>query len=61
VLSGLLTVHDHPPILDKTVDDLQGLHCGSASLVLREPVEPLQHRQNVALSFLYECDCGALS
>ena len=30
----LLTVHYHSHILDKTVDDLEGLRCGYLSLIL---------------------------
>ena len=57
----MLTVHGHPHILDETVDDLKCLSCGSPSLVLREPVEPLQNSLNVLLSFLEEFDCITLS
>ena len=56
-----LTVHDHPHILDETVDDLKSLSCGSPSLILRESVESLQNRLNVLISFLEEFDCIALS
>jgi hypothetical protein len=58
---GLLTVHDHPHILDETVDNLEGLSCGNPSLVLRESVESLQDRIDVLLSFLYKFDWIALS
>jgi hypothetical protein len=46
----LSTVHDHPHVLDETVDD-----------ILREPVEALQDRLNILISFLYKFDCIALS
>jgi hypothetical protein len=39
--AGLLTVHNDPHILDKTVDNLEGLSCSDPSLVLRESVESL--------------------
>jgi hypothetical protein len=58
---GLLTVHDHPHILDETINDLEGLSCGNPSLVLRESVESLQDRFDVLLSFLYKSDWIALS
>jgi hypothetical protein len=56
-----LTVHDRSPILDETMNNLQCLNCGRPSLVLGEPVEPLQDRLNLVLSLLHECDCRALS
>jgi len=31
---GLLTVHNHPHILDETVDNFEGLRRGSTSLIL---------------------------
>ena len=43
------------------MNNFQCLYCGSPSLVLREPVQPLQDCPNVILSFLYECDWGVLS
>jgi hypothetical protein len=62
-MSTLLTGHDHPHILDETVDDLESLRCGSPSLVLRESVDSLQDRLDVLLSFLeeFDCQCIALS
>jgi hypothetical protein len=60
-ISTLLTGHDHPHILDETVDDLESLRCGSPSLVLRESVNSLQDRFDVLLSFLEEFDCIVLS
>jgi hypothetical protein len=60
-MSTLLTGHDHPHILDETVDDLESLRCGSPSLVLRESVDSLQDHLDVLLSFLEEFDCIALS
>ena len=46
----LLTVHYHPHILDKAVDDLEGLRCGYPSFILSESIEPLENRLNVLLS-----------
>src|SRR6266852_259691 len=43
-LVDLLTVHYHLHILDKTMDDLEDLCCGLPSLVLRQSVQPLDHR-----------------
>jgi hypothetical protein len=45
----LLTANDHPHIMHKTVDDLEGLHCGHPSLVLGESVQPLEHRIDYVL------------
>jgi hypothetical protein len=59
----LLTVHDHPHIqvLDETVDDFESLCCSSPSLILREPVQPMQDSPDVLLSFPYKIHCTALS
>jgi hypothetical protein len=59
----LLTLHDHLHILDKTVDDLESLDCGSLSLVVRESVEPLQDHLDFLLSqhFLHKFDYVALT
>ena len=43
------------------MDDVESLRSGSTSLVLREPIKPLQDRIDVLLSFLYRFDCVALS
>jgi hypothetical protein len=60
---SVLTVHDHTHILEKTVDYLESLSGSSFSLVLRQPVQPLQDRLDILLSekFLYKFDCDALS
>jgi hypothetical protein len=59
----LLTLHNHSHILDKTVDDLKSLRCGSASLIVRESIQPLEDRLDFLLSesFLYKFDCILLS
>jgi len=59
----LLTIHDHPHTLDKTVNDLKNVSCGSQSLVACESVQPLQDRLEVLLSenFLHRFDCVELS
>ena len=56
----LRTVHGRAHILDKTVDYLEGLSCGSPKLILREPIQPLQDRLNIPLSekFLYKFYCA---
>jgi hypothetical protein len=46
----LLTVHHLFHILEKAVDDLEGLRRGYPSLVLGESVYPLQYRLDVLLS-----------
>jgi hypothetical protein len=43
----LRTIHDHAHILDEAVDALESLSSGSPNLVLRESVQPLQHRFDV--------------
>jgi hypothetical protein len=59
----LLTIHDLRHILDEAVDDLEGLRCGSPSLVLRETIQSLQDRLYVLLSedSPHKCNCGALN
>jgi hypothetical protein len=37
-IMGLLTVHDLLHILEKTVDNLEGLHCGHPSLILGKSI-----------------------
>ena len=45
-----LTVHHHPHILDKTINDFEGL-CGSyLSLILCEPIQPLEYCIDLLLS-----------
>jgi hypothetical protein len=46
----LLTVHYLFHILEKAVDDLEGLCCGYPSLVDGESVQPLEYRLDVLLS-----------
>src|ERR1019366_3774186 len=62
-LVDLLTVHHHPHILDKPVDNLEGLHCGHPSLVLGESIQPLEYRFDVLLpkKFLSKFFCIASS
>ena len=60
---GLLTIHDNPHILDKTIDDLKNLRCGDPTLVRGESIKPFQHHLIVIPSkeLLYKCSCVALS
>ena len=46
----LLTVHYLVHILEKAVDDLEGLCCSCQSFVVGESVEPLEYRLDVLLS-----------
>jgi hypothetical protein len=46
----LLTTHYHLHILDKTMDDLQDLCYRLPSLVLRQSVQPLDHRLHFLLA-----------
>ena len=57
----MLTIHDDPHIqdLDETVDDFESLCCSSPSLILREPVQPLQDSFDV--SFPRKIHCTELS
>src|SRR5579863_4643757 len=59
----MLTVHDHPHILDETAENTESLCRGGPSLVLCESVKLLQDFLKVLLpeSFLYKSDCVALS
>jgi hypothetical protein len=54
-----LTVHDHPHILDETVNDPKRLRCRRPGLVLGESVQPLKNRLDTILSekFLYKFLC----
>ncbi len=45
-----LTVHHHPHIPEKTVDDLERLRCSYPSFILGEPIQPLEYRLDVFLS-----------
>jgi hypothetical protein len=58
-----LTVHDHPHILDETVDDLKCLCCRRPSLVLGKSVQSLKNRIDLILSkkLLYKFLCISLS
>jgi hypothetical protein len=47
---GLLTIHHHPNILNKTVDNFEGLRRGYPSLILGESIQPLDYRFDVLLS-----------
>jgi hypothetical protein len=46
----LLTLHYRFHILDKAMDDLEGLYSRYPSLVLGESVQPLEDRLNILLS-----------
>jgi hypothetical protein len=45
-----LTVHDHLHIIQKTVNNSQGLRHGHAGLFQREPVQSLQYGLDLAIS-----------
>ncbi len=59
----MLTVHEHPHILDQAVDNLEILSSSRPSLVMRESVQPLQDCLDFLLSenLLYKFDCVPLS
>ena len=63
-LVHLLTVHYPFHILEKTVNDLEGLRCRYPSLVLGETVLSLKYRLDVLLSnsqeLLEKCFCVSL-
>jgi hypothetical protein len=44
---NLLTVNHIPHILEKTIDDLEGLRRSHPSLILSEPIQPLKYRLDV--------------
>jgi hypothetical protein len=44
---NLLTVNHIPHILEKTIDDLEGLRRSYPSLILSEPIQPLKYRLHV--------------
>jgi hypothetical protein len=63
---SLLTIHDNPHILDKTIDDLENLRCGDPTLVQGELIQPFQHQWHHLIvipskELLYKCPCVALS
>jgi hypothetical protein len=43
----MLTVNNILHILEKTIDNLEGLHRSYPSLILSEPIQPLKHRLDV--------------
>ena len=59
----LLTVHDRRHVLDKTVDDIQGVNCSSPSLIVRESIQPFEDSLDLLLSesFLDKYDCILMS
>jgi hypothetical protein len=44
------TLHDYPNIVQKTMDNLQGLEGGHVSLFLGQPIQPVQHSLDLNLS-----------
>jgi hypothetical protein len=44
---GLLTVNHVPHILEKTIDDLEGLRRSYPGFILSEPIQPLKYRLDV--------------
>jgi hypothetical protein len=46
----LLTIHYHSHVLEKAVDNLEGLRSGYPSLVQGEPVQSLKYRLDVLVS-----------
>lgn len=61
--SKFLTVHNHPHILDKTVNNLECLRRGDPSLILGESIQSLDYRFDVLLSkkLLNKFFCVSLS
>jgi hypothetical protein len=60
---SLLTIHDNPHILDKTIGDLKNLRCGDPTLVWGESIQLFQHHLIVIPSkeLLYKCPWVTLS
>jgi len=46
----ILTIHDGPPMLDETVDNFEGLSGGRQTLIVGQPIQPLDRRLDVPLS-----------
>ena len=44
---NLLTVHHIPHILEKTMDDLEGLRRSHPGLIPSEPIQPMKYRLDV--------------
>jgi len=59
----LLTIHHHPHILDKTINDFECLRGSYSSLILGEPIQPLKYCLDLLLSekLLYKFFCVVLS
>jgi hypothetical protein len=59
---AIRTIHDDLHILHKTIQDRKGPHSSLFSLILRQPVQSLQHSFNIVLSkkLLSEFLCIAL-
>jgi len=62
-LVRVLTVHKLLHILDESANDAESLSCGSPSLLLREPVQPLRDSLDVLVpeKILHKFDCVAMS
>ena len=43
----MLTVNHIPHILEKTINDLEGLRRSYPSLIISEPIQPLKYRVDV--------------
>ena len=56
---NLRTVHHYPHILDKTINDFEGLRGSYPSLILGEPIQPLKYCIDLLLSekFLNKLSC----
>jgi len=61
--SSLLTIHELPHILDKSMDNSERMSCRSLCLVSRQSVKPLEDCLDVLLleKFLHKFDCVVLS
>jgi len=46
----ILTIHDRHLLLDKTVDNFEGLSGSCPTLIQREPIQPLDRRFDVLFS-----------
>ena len=50
----LLTIHDYPHILDKTVEDLEGLRCRNPRLLLSKSIKPLDHHSDLVVNVSFQ-------
>ena len=49
-MGRILTIHDSPPMSEKTMDNFEGLSGSRPTLIQRKPIQPLDRRFDVLYS-----------